>query len=58
MAKICRKFHIKYIAVETVGEAIQIRNSGDKGRIFAWVYDINSGQIKEAVKKNIDIGVF
>lgn len=58
IAKLCRKFHIKYIAVETVGEAIQIRNSGDKGRIFAWVYDINSGQIKEAVKKNIDIRIY
>uniref|UniRef100_A0A6C0IF31 Alanine racemase C-terminal domain-containing protein n=1 Tax=viral metagenome TaxID=1070528 RepID=A0A6C0IF31_9ZZZZ len=58
MSKICRKLGVKYIGVATLGEAIQIRNSGDKGRILGWLYDITSNQVKDAVKKNIDIGVF
>jgi alanine racemase len=58
MSKICRNLGIKYIGVATLGEAIQIRNSGDKGKILGWLYDVNSNQIKDAVKNNIDIGVF
>jgi alanine racemase len=58
IAKICRKFDVKYIGVATLGEAIQIRNSGDNGRILGWLYDINSDEVKDAVAKNIDIGIF
>ena len=58
IAKICRKLGVKYIGVATLGEAMQIRNSGDKGRILGWLYDVNSNQVKDAVAKNIDIGIF
>jgi alanine racemase len=58
IARICRKLDVKYIGVATLGEAIQIRNSGDNGRILAWLYDVNSDQVKDAVAKNIDIGIF
>jgi alanine racemase len=58
MSKICRKLGVKYIGVATLGEAIYIRNSGDKGRILGWLYDVYSDQVKEAVSKNIDIGLF
>jgi alanine racemase len=58
ISKICRNLGAKYIGVATLGEAIQIRNSGDKGRILGWLYDVNSDQVKSAVSKNIDIGIF
>jgi alanine racemase len=58
MARTLRKLGTKYIGVATIGEAVTVRDSGDKGRILAWLYDINTDQITEAVKKGIDIGVF
>ena len=58
MAKICRRLHVKHIGVATIGEAIQIRNSGDKGRILAWLYDVHSDQVRDAVAQNIDIAIF
>jgi len=58
MAKICRDLNVKYIGVATLGEAMKIRNSGDKGRILGWLYDVNSNQVKDAVANNIDIGIF
>lgn len=58
MAKHCRNLRIKYIGVATLGEAIQIRNSGDKGRILGWLYDVTTNEVRDAVLKNIDIGIF
>jgi len=58
MAKYCRKIGIKYIGVATLGEAIQIRNSGDKGRIIGWLYDVYSNEVKDSIEKNIDICIF
>jgi alanine racemase len=58
MAKICRENGVTYLGVATLGEAIQIRDSGDKGRILGWLYDVYSDEINTAVSKNIDIGVF
>lgn len=58
MAKICRNLGIKYIGVATLGEAIQIRNSGDKGRILGWLYDVTTNEVRDAALKNIDIGIF
>ena len=40
IAKIVRKIGIKYIGVATLGEAIMLRDSGDKGRILAWLYNL------------------
>lgn len=58
MSKICRKLGVKYIGVATLGEAIQIRNSGDKGRILGWLYDVTTNEVRDAALKNIDIGIF
>jgi alanine racemase len=58
IAKICRKMGVNYIGTATLGEAMQIRNSGDKGRILGWLYDITTDQVKKAVAANIDIGIF
>jgi alanine racemase len=58
ISRICRNLGIKYIGVATLGEAIQIRNSGDTGRILGWLYDVTTNEVRDAVSKNIDIGIF
>jgi len=58
IAKILRKLGIKYIGVATLGEAILLRNSGDKGRILAWLYDIDGDELKQAFNMDIDIAIF
>ena len=58
VAKICRGFGVKYIGVATIGEALQLRDSGDKGRLLGWLYDVHSDQVRQAVSKNIDVGIF
>jgi alanine racemase len=58
MAKILRKLGIKYIGVATLGEAILLRKSGDKGRILSWLYDIDGHEFKDGLKLNLDIAIF
>ena len=58
IAKILRKLGIKYIGVATLGEAIMLRDSGDKGRILAWLYDIDGDELKQALHMDIDIAIF
>ena len=58
MGKILRKIGIKYIGVATLGEAILLRDSGDKGRILAWLYDIDGEELKNALHMDIDIAIF
>ena len=58
IAKIVRKIGIKYIGVATLGEAILLRDSGDKGRILAWLYDIDGEELKNALHMDIDIAIF
>jgi alanine racemase len=58
MAKILRKLGIKYIGVATLGEAILLRKSGDKGRVLSWLYDIDGEEFKDSVKLNLDIAIF
>jgi len=58
MARIVRKLGIKYIGVATLGEAILLRNSGDKGRILAWLYNIRGPELRDAFQKDIDIAIF
>ena len=58
IAKIVRKIGIKYIGVATLGEAILLRDSGDKGRILAWLYDIDGEELKNAFNMDIDIAIF
>ena len=57
MAKILRKIGIKYIGVATLGEAILLRKSGDKGRVLSWLYDIDGQEIKDGIKLGLDISI-
>ena len=58
MAKHLRKINVKYIGLATLGEAIFLRKSGDKGRILSWLYDIDGPEIKDGIKLNLDIAIF
>jgi len=58
MGKILRKLGIKYIGVATLGEAILLRKSGDKGRILSWLYDIDGKEFKDGLNLNLDIAIF
>ena len=41
ISKVVRNHNVKMIGVATLGEALMLRNHGDKGHIVAWLYDIN-----------------
>lgn len=60
MSRVLRKFGIKYLGVATLGEAIMLRKNGDKGRILAWLYDIDGHELVDAFHMSpaIDIAVF
>jgi len=58
MAKTCRQLGIKFLGVATLGEAMQIRLSGDQGRILGWIYDPHTPQVRLAVKHKIDVAIF
>ena len=58
MSRILRKLGIKYIGVATLGEAILLRKSGDKGRVLSWLYDIDGKEFKDGLKMNLDIAIF
>ena len=58
MARILRRLSIKYIGVATLGEAIFLRKNGDKGRVLAWLYDIDGHELIDAFNMDIDIAVF
>lgn len=58
MAKIFRKLHVKYIGVATLGEAILLRKSGDRGRILSWMYNVDGQEFKDGLKLNLDIALF
>jgi len=58
MARHLRLMGIKYIGVATLGEAILLRDSGDKGRILAWLYDVDGPELKNAFHLDIDIAIF
>ena len=57
MAKILRRIGIKYIGVATLDEAITLRKNGDKGRVLAWLYDIDGIELINAFNMNIDIAI-
>jgi len=57
MAKIVRGFGTKYIGVATLGEAIMLRKNGDKGRVLAWLFDIDGPEIKDAMHLDLDIAI-
>ena len=58
MSRILRKLGIKYIGVATLGEAILLRKSGDKGRVLSWLYDIDGHEFKDGLEMNLDIAIF
>ena len=58
IAKFLRKIGMDYIGVATVNEAMELRNSGDKGRILAWLYDSLSDDIFNAFHNDIEIAIF
>lgn len=58
MAKILRKLHIKHIGVATLGEAILLRKSGDKGRVLSWLYDIDHPEFTHGLQLDLDIAIF
>lgn len=58
MTKILRKLGIKYIGVATLGEAILLRKSGDKGRVLSWLYDIDHPEFKDGLQLDLDIAIF
>ena len=57
MSKILRKLKIKYIGVATLGEAILLRKNGDKGRVLAWLYDVDGQELIDAFAMDIDIAI-
>lgn len=57
MAKIVRDCGAKYIGVATLGEAIMLRKNGDKGRVLAWLFDIDGPEIKDAMHLDLDIAI-
>jgi alanine racemase len=58
MSRILRKLGIKYIGVATLGEAILLRKSGDKGRVLSWLYDIDGDEFKDGLHLDLDIAIF
>ena len=58
MARILRKLNIKYIGVATLGEAILLRKSGDKGRVLSWLYDIDHPEFRHGIQLDLDIAIF
>jgi alanine racemase len=57
MAKILRKIGIKHIGVATLGEAILLRKSGDRGRILGWLFDVDGHELIDAFNLNIDVAI-
>jgi alanine racemase len=57
MAHVMRGLGVKYIGLATLGEAIFLRKSGDKGRILSWLFDIDGAEIKDAMHLDLDIAI-
>jgi len=58
ISRVLRNLNITYLGVATAGEAILLRNNGDNGRILCWLYNINSPELKEVIKLDIDVAIF
>jgi alanine racemase len=58
MARFLRSQGIQYMAVATLGEALLLRQAGDKGRILAWLYDVKGAELVDAFKQDLDIALF
>jgi alanine racemase len=58
MGQLCRQLGANFIGVATLGEAMQLRLSGDKGRILGWLYDPTTPQVSMAINQHIDVAIF
>lgn len=58
VARILRSAGMNWIGVATIAEAIEIRESGDSGRILAWLYQVEPETISQALLHNIDLAIF
>ena len=58
IARFLRSLGISYLAVATLGEALLLRNAGDRGRILAWLYDIHGPELLDAFRRDIDVAIF
>jgi alanine racemase len=58
IAKYCRHLGVSYLGVATVDEALELRKYGDRGKILAWLYDIHSTNIKDAITQDIELAIF
>jgi alanine racemase len=57
MAQLVRNLGVKYIGVATLGEAIYLRKTGDRGRVLGWLYDIDGQDFKDALHLDLDIAI-
>ena len=57
IAAFLRKKGVPFLSVATAGEALELRNAGDKGRLLCWLYDVKNPGI-EQVLDTVDIGLF
>jgi len=59
MSKVCNYLKIKYVGVSSLVEALLVRNSGYKGIILTWLYNIyNKSSIKKGIELNIEFALF
>ena len=58
VARILRRAGMTWFGVATVAEAIALRESGDTGRILAWLYQVDPKVISQAVENDIDLAIF
>ena len=59
MSKVCNNLKIKYVGVASLVDALLVRNSGYKGMILTWLYNIyNKSSIKKGIELNIDFALF
>lgn len=58
VARVLRKMQVAHLGVATLGEAILLRKSGDRGRILSWMYNVDGQEFKDGLKLNLDIAIF
>lgn len=58
VARILRRAGMKWFGVATVAEAVELRESGDTGKILAWLYRVDPKSISQAIEHDIDLAIF
>ena len=57
VAAVARAAGIPWLGVALPSEALQLRESGDQGRILAWLYVPGDGDLVACVTRDVDLGV-